>query len=142
VAHWVLHQQWSGRLYKAHYAHHYQLYPIEDFYSDTYRNAGSDDSGKLFILLFSPVLLLILGVGWFGVIPFWAAVSIVIEMGIVGYAHDYLHEHTHLKKSWWHQFGWFRKLVDVHYIHHIDPAFNLGIFNFWVDRVMGTFKKE
>lgn len=142
VAHWILHQPWSGRLYQAHLTHHQTLYPISDFYSDTYRKAGSDDSGKFFILLFSPILLLILGLGWLGVVPLWVSVLVVIEMGIVGYMHDYLHEKTHLIKTRWKQFGWFQEWTKLHFTHHIDTGKNLGIFNFWVDRIMGTFKKE
>jgi len=142
IAHYVMHQEWSGRLYQAHKTHHFILYPTSDFFSDKYRGAGIDDSGKFFILLFSPIILLILGLGWFGVIPLWAAILVVVEMGITGYAHDYLHEKTHLTKTWWKQFGWFQEWTKLHYTHHVNTGSNLGIFSFWVDRVMGTFKKD
>jgi hypothetical protein len=142
VAHWVLHQPWSGRLYQAHYTHHFVLYEPKDFLSDKYREAGIDDSGKFFILLFSPILLGILALGWFEVVPLWMAILTVVEMGLWGYLHDYLHEKTHLTKTWWKQFGWFQRWTNLHIVHHQDVSRNLGIFNFWVDRVVGTFKQE
>jgi sterol desaturase/sphingolipid hydroxylase (fatty acid hydroxylase superfamily) len=142
VAHWILHQSWSGRLYEAHRTHHFILFPPEDFYSDTYRDAGIDDSGKFFIALFSPLLLLILALGWFGVYPLWMGFLIVGEMGVIGYMHDLLHEKLHLTKTWWKQFGWFQEWTRLHITHHQDVSKNLGIFSFWVDRVMGTFKKD
>lgn len=143
VAHWIMHQPWAGRLYIAHRTHHEILYPTSDFYSDKYREAGIDDSGKMFVLLFSPFIFAILLLGWYGIIisPL-VAVVVVIEMGIIGYAHDYLHEKMHLKKTAWQRFSWFRKCIDIHYLHHVDVSKNLGIFNFWVDRVMGTFVKS
>lgn len=142
IAHWAMHQPWSGKLYVKHRTHHEILYPNNDLFSDTYREAGIDDSGKLFILLFSPIILLILALGWLGVLSWLTAFMIIGEMGLFGYAHDFLHERMHLKKSWWHQFGWFQKWIGLHVIHHYHTDKNLGIFNFLADRVFGTFKKE
>jgi len=139
LAHWIMHKRWSGRLYQAHYTHHQVLYPPEDMYSDKYREAGIDDSGKLFILLFLPIILVILAFGWFKVIPLWAAILTVIEMGLIGYLHDFWHEKFHLSNTWWKKFKWFQHLTQLHYIHHIETSKNLGIFNFWWDRVFKSY---
>ena len=141
LTHRAFHQKWSGFFYRAHHNHHYIQYPPNDFFSEAYRSAGKDNSGKFFILAFLPMII-----GWF-VFVFLAHISLVIgigviiEMVIIGLAHDILHDAFHIQNHWLNKFAIFRRWVELHKIHHIDVSKNYGIFDFLWDRVFGTFEK-
>lgn len=137
--HWMFHQKWSKRFYRAHMNHHLKQYPVSNFYSDKYRDAGKDNTVVLFGLIFSPLVFLALILTVFGYINLFLGIAILLEMAVIGFLNNSLHDSFHLKKTFWHRFSFFDKLVKLHYNHHIKMKTNFGIFSFVWDRLFGTF---
>jgi hypothetical protein len=50
-----------------------------------------------------------------------------------------LHDLFHVKNHLWSDHGWFIDLKKKHLIHHISERHNYGIFQFFIDRCMGTY---
>jgi len=60
---------------------------------------------------------------------------------LISYAlHAYLHKHYHLQHSWLAQSRWFRRLRELHYVHHYDARRNYAVIDLFWDRLFGTFK--
>lgn len=135
--HWALHQKWSGSFYEAHMNHHLKQYPALDFYSDTYRSAGKDNTVFLFLIIFSPILI---GLGLFSF--FFSpliGLSVLISLLFFGIIHNYYHDQFHIKKSIWRKFSLFIRLERLHMLHHINMNYNYGIIYFIWDKVFNTF---
>jgi len=139
--HWMFHQPWSKRFYVAHMNHHTKQYPPTDFYSDKYRDPGKDNTVWAFLLVFSPIILIVLFATIFNIIPTIIGLSIIIEMAIIGWLNNSLHDSFHLRKTFWHRFKFFDRLTKLHYQHHIDMRMNYGIFNFTFDRIFRTYRQ-
>jgi sterol desaturase/sphingolipid hydroxylase (fatty acid hydroxylase superfamily) len=142
VSHWCFHRPWSGRFYKSHLSHHFKLYPPSDFYSDKYRDAGKDNTTLLFTLVFSPLILAAIAITVFHIVPLVIGIIILAEMAIFGAANNSLHDSFHIKKTFWHRFKFFHKLIGLHLEHHKNIKTNYGIFNFTFDRLFKTFKQH
>ena len=140
-AHWLLHQSWSGIFYRKHLAHHTIQYPSSDLLSEEYRSAGQDNSTILFAILFAPIVLFVIALMVFKLIPLMFGVLVLILMALVSFFNSTIHDATHLYRSFYDRFGWFKLMRERHYVHHRNVQSNLSIFIFVWDRVFGTFKE-
>ena len=136
----MFHKPWSKRFYNAHMNHHLKQYPPNDYVSDVYRSAGSDNTVYLFGLAFSPFIIGNIVLTILGVIPVVLGIGIFIEMAIVSFLNSSLHDSFHITKTFWHRFLFFERLKKIHYEHHIDMSKNYGIFMFSWDKIFGTYK--
>ena len=146
VVHRALHQRWTGRLNKSHMTHHLTLYPPTDYLSEVYRDAGKDNTVKIFALAAVPLVATPIVLGIMGILPLSLVITALIVMGIMGFLHSYLHDSFHIKNHFLTRipvvkviFGYWNKL---HYLHHVDMQKNFGIFLFHWDHVFRTFWKE
>jgi sterol desaturase/sphingolipid hydroxylase (fatty acid hydroxylase superfamily) len=141
VVHRMFHQSWAGVFYRAHSNHHNQQYPPGDLVSDVYRDAGTDNTTLWMLAVFSPLILgnIVLTVA--GIIPTFVGVGILVEMGVVSWLNESIHNSVHLTKSFWHRLWFFARLRRLHDQHHIDQGSNYGIFSFVWDKVFGTFRE-
>jgi len=139
VVHRSLHQSWTGKLNHAHMTHHMKLYPPSDFYSEKYRDPGSDSTVKIFAIAAIPVVALPIILGILGILPLGLAILSVVEMLSIGWLHDYLHDAYHITNHPLTKFKLFKHWIDLHYLHHIKMQTNFGIFSFFWDRVFRTF---
>jgi sterol desaturase/sphingolipid hydroxylase (fatty acid hydroxylase superfamily) len=139
VIHWFFHQPFAGRFYKAHLNHHEKQYPPNDLVSDEYRNAGKDNTVFLFLIIAAPILITIVLMMIFSVIPFILGLLTLIEVSVIGYVYNAMHDAFHLRKSVWNRFPGFEKLRMLHFIHHQNMKVNFSIFWFFWDRVFGSF---
>ena len=137
--HRMFHRRWSGRFYVAHMNHHLKQYPVSDFYSDEYRDPGSDSTVYLFALLFSPILITMVLLTVFHIVSLFLGLSVLAEMLFIGWVNNSLHDSFHLRKTFWHRFWFFDRLVKLHFNHHLDQNTNFGIFSFVWDRLFRTF---
>ncbi len=142
VAHWAMHKPWMKALYRAHMVHHFKLYPIDDFESDSYRSAGKDSGTIFFTVLAIPLLAIPIGAWLLTPLSlFWAIGSIV--GGIVfGLLNDWVHASFHVRKNLLRYIPGWQKMRDRHYQHHIDVTANYGIWLFSWDRVFGTLRDQ
>lgn len=146
IVHWAIHQKWSGLFYRAHCNHHelqYPAFPAYKFLSDTYRDAGKDNTVYYFILLFLPILSIFPLLSFFGYLPIWMSISIILEMLLIGQLHNYLHDQIHLSKPKL-DIKYINKLRYIHYIHHeshhYNHIYNFGIFYFIWDKLFKTYQ--
>lgn len=140
VVHWSLHQAWSGRFNQSHMTHHLRLYPITDYLSDTYREAGKDNTFFIFAAAAVPLVALPVLLWWLGIMPLVLMLIAVGEMLLLGFLHEYIHTSFHIRGHWMNKLAAFRRWNALHFLHHQDMSTNFGIFTYWLDRVFGTFK--
>ena len=146
VVHRSLHQSWTGRFHQAHMTHHLRLYPPEDYVSDTYRNAGKDNTVLIFgaaaIPLFAGVILL----GVFGILPVSLMITALTVMVVMSFLHSYLHDAFHIRNHWLHRMPiigmWFSRWTHIHWLHHVRMGTNYGIFLFHWDHAFHTYWEE
>lgn len=142
VIHWAIHRPWAGKAYRAHRAHHIDLYPPGKLISDEYRFAGSQSTVYTFLLAFSPLLLLpiILAiVGWFSIAQ---AIAALVAMGLVGLLNDIIHDSFHVKNHWLSRLiPGYDRMQQLHFIHHVNMKKNFGIYSFFWDRLFRTFRR-
>ena len=139
--HWIMHQRWSGRLYRSHMTHHLKLYPPKDLLSESYRDAGADNG----VFIFAPPITfacLVLGIVFYVLgLPLWVLALVAVLSTVIGVVHDSLHTAFHLRNSWLRHFTWFRWLRLMHFVHHRKMNRNLGIFWFVWDRLFRVFRR-
>ena len=140
MIHWAIHQSWAGKLHTAHMTHHLKLYPVSDFLSDEYRSPGKDNTVFTFLWFAVPFFILPVVLYIDGMIPLVAMVLLFVELIIVGWMHDYFHDAFHIRDHFLKRFAYFRRLTDLHYVHHIDMQKNFGIFLFWWDKAFASFQ--
>ena len=140
--HFCLHRKWSGQFYRSHQYHHSVLYPPNSFLSEEYREPKKDNSVILFAIVFAPFVIVQLLLTILQVIPLVLGIVMLVEMGIIAFLNNALHDSFHLYKSFWHKFWFFDKLQKLHLIHHQRQNTNYGIFNFWFDRIFRTYKRK
>ena len=142
IMHYALHQQWMGRFNKSHMTHHMILYPPERFSSEKYMHAGKDSTIIFFLIAGAPLLFAPLALFFFGYLSFFSAIILVAELGGLGLLNNYLHDSFHIQGHFLNRFEVFRKLVDLHYIHHVDMKKNFGIFTMMWDKTFKTFSDK
>lgn len=142
VAHLLLHQPWMGRFNQAHLTHHDKLYPPSDFFSDTYRSAGKDNSVILFAILGIPLLLIPVLLFYFKAIGLFTMLFAMASMIGIGLLHDRVHDSFHLNNHWLKILPFYRKWLDLHYQHHVNVKTNYGIFLFVWDKLFKTYKEN
>jgi len=139
VFHAMFHKPWSGRFYKAHMNHHTIQYPPSDFYSDKYRDPGKDNTVLLFAIAFSPIVLTMVILTVTGAVSLLMGLSVLAEMGIIGWLNNSLHDSFHLRNTFWERFAFFDRLKKLHFQHHVDMSTNFGIFSFIWDQIFETY---
>ena len=138
--HMMFHRPWSGRFYKAHMNHHLRQYPVSDFYSEKYRDPGTDSTVWLFALVFSPILITMVVLTALHVVSLFLGITVLLEMIFIGWLNNSLHDAFHIKKTFWHRFPFFDRLIKLHFEHHVDMGTNYGIFSFIWDKIFGTYR--
>jgi hypothetical protein len=153
--HWMLHQPWSGPLYRAHYVgHHKRDYPVATLRRDRYSASGGsgwfENNGELIFGL--PVLGLILAAFWLfsrgTAVSLTAVVLWVLVTGEVAHSSYHLNDNPESHPDipvWLHrrvvQLPCYRKLQMLHDIHHGKRDRNFGFCDFQMDRLFGTYSE-
>jgi sterol desaturase/sphingolipid hydroxylase (fatty acid hydroxylase superfamily) len=81
-----------------------------------------------------------LALAFWMILPARFAGAATAELLLVALVHSYVHTHFHLTRSWLTRFAWFRHAQAAHDLHH-DCDTNFMVFDYFWDRVFGTFKK-
>jgi sterol desaturase/sphingolipid hydroxylase (fatty acid hydroxylase superfamily) len=140
--HRALHQPWTGKLYERHKTHHFTLFPPEDYQSDVYRDPGKDNTVFSFAIASVPMLAAPIILASCGVVGWWLAGAMEIEMLLFGWAADHIHDRFHLTGDPLNKWLVFRRWNARHYQHHVDTQSNLTIFDPFWDKVFGTYKDD
>jgi hypothetical protein len=131
---WVGHAGPLTSIRRHHTTSHHSIYGPSRFESTTYSREEKSVSFTYLpiAMLHSALCLLILPVAYAVISIFVCAVTFV--------AHVYLHEQIHLTGSWLLRSSWFRKIKELHRIHHIDQSKNFGVLDFTWDRITGSYQ--
>ena len=150
--HWMLHQPWSGPLYRAHYiGHHKSDFPVRSLRRDRYC-AGSggwfENGGELVFGI--PVVVLIWAT--FQFCSFGAAISncaiilVVLVTGEVAHSSYHLNDRPKAHPDvpvWLHhwvtEMPWYRQFQKLHDIHHSKRDVNFGFADFQMDHIFGMY---
>jgi len=142
VIHWAIHKPWAGKAYRAHRAHHVDLYPPGKLISDVYKDPGHRSTVFTFVLAFLPLLLLPVVLCLFDVITVLSAVAAVFAMVLVGLLDDIVHDSYHVRNHWLSKIiPGYNHMRQMHFVHHINMRKNFGIYNFLFDKIFHTHKK-
>ena len=56
------------------------------------------------------------------------------------YAHVYFDKAYHVEGSLLERFAWFRRMQQLHFVHHLHANSNFAVIDFFWDRVLGTYR--
>lgn len=134
VIHRALHSPRFGKAYRAHLHHHRKIYPPDRFLSDEYLDPPREAEQAVYYLVPMAIVCLL--------VALWSwqyAILAGIEVVAVLWVNEWMHNSLHIRNHWLCRFGWYHRLREIHHEHHVDVLSNLGIINFFPDRVLGTF---
>ena len=132
--HYLAHQKWTGKLWRSHSIHH-RLYSSKGLEQDHYHVSFWDS----FTVWMAPAFVAIVITASF--LPTYLWLTVIATMGINAIITDVIHTATHVRTHWLRRFGFVRKIVALHWIHHRKVAYNLGINTYFFDKAFKTFKR-
>lgn len=135
--HRAMHDPRSGPLYRQHARHHDALHSAERFLAVRYLGEG----GLLQeVTLSLAAAALLVASARLGTAP-WTLTSCAVAYVVVVAAGAWLHRAMHTSGHWLGGIRWFRDLRKLHWLHHVDPASNMGIIECAFDAVFGTLRR-
>jgi sterol desaturase/sphingolipid hydroxylase (fatty acid hydroxylase superfamily) len=154
--HWILHQPWSGPLYRAHYiGHHKRDYPVATLRRDRYSALGGsgwfENGGELVFGV--PVIGLIAAAFWLltseTAVSLAAVVLWVLITGEIAHSSYHLNDEPEAHPDipvWLHRWlvrlPFYRRFQKLHDIHHGKRDCNFGFSDFQMDRLFGTYCED
>ncbi|MGH8456906.1 MAG: sterol desaturase family protein [Stenotrophobium sp.] len=124
----------GGLVRARHVDEHHSIYSARNLEASHY----SDEEKSLSVFYLIPAGMMILPVFLFFVPAF--AIGFAAGLGLSYLAHIYLHAQYHLTHPKFGHHGWFRKLRDLHMVHHLDQGRNFAVIDLYWDKLMGTFR--
>lgn len=132
---WVGHAGPLTSIRRNHTTSHHSFYGPSRFESITYsREEKSVSFAYVPVAALHSALCLLL-------LPWVFAAISILACALTFLAHVYLHEHIHLAESWLLRSPWFRRIKELHRIHHIDQSKNFGVLDFTWDRLTGSYQE-
>lgn len=138
MVHKALHLPVLGIIHRTHDIHHRLMYPPDDYLdAGEYREVEDQAQPFKYYAAASVPLLFIT----YYLMPFCIFSALALELLLVAWLNDWLHQKLHIKGHWLEKFRWFHRLRALHWHHHVDDTKNLGIFSWGPDKVLGTFQE-
>jgi len=136
--HRALHHPALGKIHKTHDVHHFVIYPA-DKYLDTGKYKDVPDESQPFKYYAAAAVPLIITT--YFLFPMHTFIALTLELCIVAWLNDWLHQKLHIKGFWLERYSWFHRMRELHWHHHFDISKNIGIFSWHADKVVGTFEE-
>ena len=135
VMHYKLgHHKIGGKFFRNHINFHHTYYSKDHLVSTTYLGEEGNNTPYFFI----PVVL-VGGCAYF-LLPFDLFVVMVIASAASFYAHVFFDKEYHVEGSWLERYAWFRRMQELHFVHHRHANTNFAVIHFFWDRVLGTYR--
>lgn len=135
----LLHREYGHRrrilaVFEGHAIGHHGKYPPQRLQDDTYE----DLDGHALNYYGIPAVLVATAV----YVSFGPLVTIAHLLGIflTFRVNIVLHRHYHLSETPLERFAWFRRKRRLHFLHHEDARVNFAVVEFWVDRLLGSYR--
>ena len=65
----------------------------------------------------------------------------MLATGASFYAHVFFDKEYHVAGSPLERFAWFRRMQQLHFVHHLHANSNFAVIDFFWDRILGTYRK-
>lgn len=131
ITHALAHLRCMGPLNRAHMRHHTRYAPA-NFIQDRYVDDG-------FGPWYAPAFITASVIA-FCLLPIGMACAAVLTFVAVAVVNDKLHDSYHVGDHPFTRFRWHRRLRALHYVHHKHVTKNVGIYAFWIDRLLHRFR--
>ena len=97
---------------------------------------GAEGNNTPYFLI--PTILV--GAVMFFVLPF-DLFLVVAAVGAVSFcAHVYFDQAYHAQEPKLARFAWFRRMQQLHFVHHLHANSNFAVIDFFWDRLLGTYR--
>jgi sterol desaturase/sphingolipid hydroxylase (fatty acid hydroxylase superfamily) len=131
----VAHHPIGGTIFRNHTNFHHSHYSDDHLVSRTY--LGDEGNTTPYFLI--PVV--VVGAGAYFLLPLNLFVVMVVASAASFYAHIFFDKAYHSERSRLHQFAWFRRKQELHFVHHRHADSNFAVIHFFWDRILGTYRR-
>jgi sterol desaturase/sphingolipid hydroxylase (fatty acid hydroxylase superfamily) len=132
---WLGHRRVGGQFFRNHINFHHAFYAKGHLASAS--SHEKDGNNTPFFLI--PTILA--GAAFFFVLP----LDLFLAMGLTAaasfYAHVYFDKAYHVEGSLLERFAWFRRMQQLHFVHHLHANSNFAVIDFFWDRLLGTYRR-
>ncbi len=136
VMHYMLaHRPLGGRLFRNHVGFHHRYYSKDHLVSKKYLA----EEGNLTPFFLIPILFI--GILSYLVLPLNLFFVQAGACALSFYAHVFFDKEYHVEGSCLQRFSWFRKMQELHFVHHHHADRNFAVIDFFWDRLLGTYRK-
>jgi sterol desaturase/sphingolipid hydroxylase (fatty acid hydroxylase superfamily) len=132
---WLGHRRLGGLFFRNHINFHHRYYARGHLASAAYQ--GEDGNNTPFFLI--PTILA--GAAVFFLLPLGLFLAMVSTAVASFYAHVYFDKAYHVEGSMLERFAWFRRMRQLHFVHHLHANSNFAVIDFFWDRLLGTYRK-
>lgn len=132
---WLGHRRVGGFMCRNHLNFHHAYYTKGHLASAAYR--GEEGNVTPYFLI--PAALL--GIGLYFVLPLPLFLVMMLATGASFYAHVFFDKEYHVEGSKLERFAWFRRMQQLHFVHHMHANSNFAVIDFFWDRILGTYRK-
>jgi sterol desaturase/sphingolipid hydroxylase (fatty acid hydroxylase superfamily) len=132
---WLGHRRLGGLFFRNHIQFHHTYYARGHLASAAYQ--GKEGNNTPFFLI--PTLLV--GMAAFFVLPLGLFLAMALTAAASFYAHVYFDKAYHIEGSLLERFAWFRRMQQLHFVHHLHANSNFAVIDFYWDRLLGTYRK-
>jgi sterol desaturase/sphingolipid hydroxylase (fatty acid hydroxylase superfamily) len=129
------HHPVGGKFFRNHIEFHHTYYSKDHLVSRTY--LGDDGNNTPFF--FIPVFLV--GAFTYFLLPLDFFVVQVFACAISFRAHVFFDKEYHVEGSRLQRFAWFRRMQELHFVHHRHADSNFAVIDFFWDRILGTYRR-
>jgi Fatty acid hydroxylase superfamily len=131
----VSHHPVGGKFFRDHINFHHTHYSGSHLVSSAY--LGDEGNTTPYFLI--PVFL-VGGCAYF-LLPLDLFVVMVFASAVSFYAHVLFDKEYHVEGSRLLRFAWFRRLQELHFVHHRHANSNFGVVHFFWDKILGTYRR-
>ncbi len=132
---WLGHRRVGGLFFRNHINYHHTYYARGHLASAAYQ--GKEGNNTPFFLI--PTILV--AVAAFFLLPRGLFVAMALTAAASFYLHVYFDKAYHVQGSLLERFAWFRRMQQLHFVHHLHANSNFAVIDFFWDRLLGTYRK-
>ncbi|MGA3400050.1 MAG: sterol desaturase family protein [Acetobacteraceae bacterium] len=132
---WLGHRRLGGLFFRNHINYHHTYYARGHLASPAYQ--GKEGNNTPFFLI--PTILV--GAVAFFLLPLGLFLAMGLTAAASFYLHVYFDKAYHVQGSLLERFAWFRRMQQLHFVHHLHANSNFAVIDFFWDRLLGTYRK-
>jgi sterol desaturase/sphingolipid hydroxylase (fatty acid hydroxylase superfamily) len=132
---WLGHRRVGGVFFRNHINFHHRYYARGHLASAAYK--GQEGNNTPFFIV--PTVLA--GATAFFLLPLALFLAMTLTAAASFYAHVYFDKAYHVEGSPLERFPWFRRMRQLHFVHHLHANSNFAVIDFFWDRLLGTYRK-